>query len=495
MILEISCGYFFGSLALIADGLHMTTHAVAFFIAAMSYSYARKQANSHHFVFGSSKVGELSSYTCALLLIIVAGYIFYEGLYRLFYPIPLDLKESLPVAFVGLIVNVLSAGILLGWCCGSSNGIFADGEVEMMMAHGHSHGHSHGHDSYSLLEGLDDLESGYVENGLHDDVVDDDHDHSHHIELSRHDHHHDHGHQHEHEHEHGHDHHEHGGHEHSEVHEVNTAYGKLTLSIYEDGIPPEFRIQFSLADHHPVEPTFAVTTFRGENRQAQTFRFYPSEEEPGLWRSVEEIPEPHSFDVELTMNVNHSIERFPLQFSEDDGDHHHDEHEHEHDDDFGHDHRDHTTKKYERDNNYHGALLHVVADAFVSVLAIIAIAIAGSVPQARFLDPLAGIVGALVIMSWGYQLACDSMIALLDLTPDQVLNTKMKRLIEADRQSLVSDLHVWKLGPGNLGVVMSVVTTVRGRTCEYYKKMLAKLKALAHITVEVNYAESRPHDH
>lgn len=126
---------------------------------------------------------------------------------------------------------------------------------------------------------------------------------------------------------------------------------------------------------------------------------------------------------------------FPLEFRE------HDENS-DHAEDEGA-----APKHYERDNNYRGALLHVVADAFVSILAIIAIAVAGTVKSARFLDPLAGIIGALVIISWGYQLACDSIVALLDLTPDHTLNQKMKRLIEADVQSVVSDLHILENWP------------------------------------------------
>jgi len=201
-----------------------------------------------------------------------------------------------------------------------------------------------------------------------------------------------------------------------------------------------------------------------------------------MWRSTTSIPEPHSFDVELSVSDGKGLpEVFPLQFREE-GEEGADLRSEISDEDHK------QPKKYQQDNNYRGALLHVVADAFVSVLAIAAIAIAGNVPRARFLDPVAGIIGALVIISWGYQLSVDSMTSLLDLCPDPQLTCKLRRLVEADRRSLVTDLHVWKVGPGYLGVVMSVVTTERSRTSVHYKQLMKRISALAHVTVEVNYA-------
>jgi Co/Zn/Cd efflux system component len=141
--------------------------------------------------------------------------------------------------------------------------------------------------------------------------------------------------------------------------------------------------------------------------------------------------------------------------------------------------------KYEQDNNFRAAVLHVVADAFVSVLTIVAIAIAGTVPGAWFLNPLVGMLGAGVILSWSYQLITDTMCALLDLCPDTELNTRLREVLEADGVSQVTDLHVWKLGPGKLGVIASVLTGVESNRREYYASKLAKYKALAHITVEV----------
>jgi Co/Zn/Cd efflux system component len=82
------------------------------------------------------------------------------------------------------------------------------------------------------------------------------------------------------------------------------------------------------------------------------------------------------------------------------------------------------------------------------------------------------------------------MIALLDIVPDRTLNDKLKHVLEADQQSRVTDLHIWKLGPGNLAVVMSVATVVRGRSSHYYKKLISGVKALAHVTVEVNHMDN-----
>jgi len=113
MIVEITCGLMFGSLALVADGIHMSTHAIAFFITAFAYSYSRKHANSPSYVFGTGKVGELAAYTSALILIGISLYILYDGINRFVYPEDIIFEKALPVAFVGLSVNIAS-GFILG---------------------------------------------------------------------------------------------------------------------------------------------------------------------------------------------------------------------------------------------------------------------------------------------------------------------------------------------------------------------------------------------
>src|SRR5258706_11146798 len=128
MIAEIIGGVLFGSLALIADGLHMSTHAGALLLAALAYTYARKYANDRSFTFGTGKFGDLAGYSSAIVLVMIALLIGYEAVSRLLNPVPISFNEAIPIAVLGLAVNVASAWLLSG-----------------AHHHGHSHGHSHGH--------------------------------------------------------------------------------------------------------------------------------------------------------------------------------------------------------------------------------------------------------------------------------------------------------------------------------------------------------------
>src|ERR1700736_481983 len=131
MIAEIIGGALFGSLALIADGLHMSTHAGALLLAALAYTYARKYASDPSFTFGTGKFGDLAGYSSAIVLAMIALLIGYEAVSRLLYPVAISFNEAIPIAVLGLAVNVASAWLLSG---GRHHG------------HGHSHGHGHGHD-------------------------------------------------------------------------------------------------------------------------------------------------------------------------------------------------------------------------------------------------------------------------------------------------------------------------------------------------------------
>ena len=124
MIAEIVGGALFGSLALIADGLHMSTHAGALLLAALAYSFARKYANDRTFSFGTGKFGDLAGYSSAIVLAMIALLIGYEAVSRLLHPIPISFSEAIPIAVLGLAVNVVSAWLLSG---------------------GHHHGHHHSH--------------------------------------------------------------------------------------------------------------------------------------------------------------------------------------------------------------------------------------------------------------------------------------------------------------------------------------------------------------
>ena len=122
MVAEISAGMVFGSMALLADGWHMGTHAAALGITVIAYWLARRHADNPQFVFGTGKIGVLGGYTSAIVLAIVALLMAAESVDRLIHPQPIQFNESILVAILGLTVNLLSAFILQG---------------------GHHHGHTH----------------------------------------------------------------------------------------------------------------------------------------------------------------------------------------------------------------------------------------------------------------------------------------------------------------------------------------------------------------
>lgn len=128
MLLEILGGALFGSLALVADGLHMATHVIAILIAAMAYRFAREHAYDRRFTFGTGKVGDLAGFSSAIILAVIALFVGYEAMVRLLQPVRIDYEEAIPIAGLGLCVNIASAWLLSG----SSD-------------HHHGHGHAHEH--------------------------------------------------------------------------------------------------------------------------------------------------------------------------------------------------------------------------------------------------------------------------------------------------------------------------------------------------------------
>jgi cation diffusion facilitator family transporter len=301
MIAEIVGGALFGSLALIADGLHMSTHAGALLLAALAYTCARKYAHDRNFTFGTGKFGDLAGYSSAIVLAMIALLIGYEAVSRLFNPVPISFNEAIPIAVLGLAVNVASAWLLSGG-----------------HHRGHSHGHSHGHD-------------------------------------------HDHG----------------------------EKPARIDLST---GAP----------------------------------------------------------DVDLE--------------------------EHGHDAAHG---------AHHRDNNMRAAVIHVMADAAVSVLVIVGLVTARAFGW-LWMDPLAGFIGALVIANWSFGLLRDTGSILLDRTPDPRMAEKVRMVVESEGDR-VTDLHLWRLGPGHLGAVVSVATSGE-REAAHYRKRLAKFADLSHVTVEVQHS-------
>jgi len=281
MVAEIAAGTIYGSMALLADGWHMSTHASALLITALAYRFARRNARNPRFTFGTGKIGDLAAFGSATVLAIVALLIGWESLIRLYSPVPIRFEEAIIVAVIGLVVNLVSAWLL----------------KDDHHHHGHHHHHVHDHD--------------------HDD------------------------------------HHQDGGH----------------------------------------------------------------------------------------------------------------------------------APSGERDNNLRAAYLHVLADALTSVMAIVAL-LAGRSYGWTWLDPVIGIIGALVILRWSWGLLRDSGVVLVDYIPeDEDLPDDIRSAIATPTDEVV-DLHVWQLGPGHHGAILSIVST-DPKPVEEYRKRLADMHELSHITIEV----------
>ena len=280
MVVEIIAGSVFGSMALLADGWHMGTHAAAFAITIFAYQYSRKHANNRQFTFGTGKVSVLGGFASAIALAVVALFMGFESIHRFFEAPQIQFNQAILVAVLGLTVNLICAVLLQGR---------------------HEHRHNYG-------------------------------------------------------------------------------------------------------DHH---------------------------------------------------NENH---------------------------DHGHPHH--------QDLNLRGAYLHVLADALTSVLAIAALTL-GKFFGWTWLDPLMGIVGALVITRWSYGLLTETSGILLDKNIDEEIITLIQDRIELEADNRVADIHVWKLGPKDYGAILSLVTHFP-KDPLHYKKLLDEFDQLAHITVEVNQGQGDP---
>jgi len=271
MVVEIAAGFAFGSMALIADGVHMATHVGALGLAAGAYWLARRHASDSRFTFGSGKFGDLAAFASAIVLGMVAIGVAIESFQRLLSPVAVDYRNAALIAGIGLAVNLVCAWILGG---------------------GHDHGHAHDHD--------------------------DDHDHAH------------------------------GG-----------------------------------ADH-----------------------------------------------------------------------------------------------------NMRAAYVHVLADAATSLLALGALTI-GLFYGIRWLDPLVGIIGAGVIASWAYGLVRDSGMVLLDAEADPKLAKDIRHIIEKDLGARVADLHLWRLGPGHQGLIVSLVCPNTISSEQVKAALRQHHPDLSHVTVEI----------
>lgn len=271
MVVEIAAGLAFGSMALLADGIHMATHVGALGLAAGAYWLARRYASNSHFTFGSGKFGDLAAFASAIVLGVASLGVTVESVQRLVFPGRVNYRDALFIAAAGLAVNLVCAFILGG-------------------------GHEH------------------------------DHDHDHH---------------------HGHDHHRHAG-----------------------------------------------------------------------------------------------------------------------------------------DNNLRAAFVHVVADAATSVLAILALA-GGLLWGVRWLDPVVGLIGAGVIASWAFGLIRDSSLVLLDATADPLLAREIRSMVENEMGARVADLHLWRLGPGHHGLIVSLVSPDETNAEAIKRKLRERHPDLSHVTIEV----------
>jgi cation diffusion facilitator family transporter len=385
MLIEIGGGIAFGSLALIADGLHMSTHAIAMLIAALAYTFARKHAADGRFSFGTGKVGDLAGFSSAIVLALIALLIGYEAAVRFLSPVPISFREAIPIAFLGLIVNVVSAWLLSG---GDDH------------HHGHAHGHDHGHAHGQGAAGEGD----------------------------------------------------------SDGQNVASRFGTATVEIAEAEGPPRFRLRIAAVDEHAARALpVAIETRRADGRSSQFSLTWRG----AYFESVEIIPEPHEFAARLTLGAGADAETHALKFEEP---------------------VDHAGHGAHRDHNLRAAFIHVAADAAVSVLAILGLTAAKFLGWV-WMDPMMGIVGALVISTWAYALVRDTGRILLDMTPDTALLARIRRRVEADGDR-VSDLHLWRLGPGHLGAILTIVTQ-RSRDPSFYRSQLKCFPTLSHVTVEV----------
>jgi cation diffusion facilitator family transporter len=133
------------------------------------------------------------------------------------------------------------------------------------------------------------------------------------------------------------------------------------------------------------------------------------------------------------------------------------------------------------------AVVHVMADAAVSVLVIAGLLLARTFGW-LWMDPLAGLIGAAVIANWSIGLLRDTGAILLDRTPDPRMAEKVRSVIEAEGDR-VTDLHLWRLGPGHLGAIVSVATSGTHQAA-HYRQRLQRFADLSHVTVEVQHAAS-----
>jgi len=372
MVVEIVGGAMFGSIALVADGFHMSTHAGALLLAALAYTLARRRADDRRFTFGTGKFGDLAGFASAIVLAMIAALIAYESIGRLFAPQPISFAEAIPIAFLGLVVNAVSAWLL-------SRG-----------GHDHHHGHVDDHGDGSRV--------------------------------------------------------------------VDIGGALYALSIDEDGVPPRWRVE--ALDGGALDAA-AIELTRPDGRR-ETYALAPRD---GALLSQATIPEPHAFVATLRVGA----ETAEAVFVEPDPGHAHD--------------------TVHRDNNLRAAVAHVMADAAVSILVIVGLALARGFGW-LWMDPLAGLIGAGVIVSWSIGLIRNAGAVLLDMNPDARLTEALRASVERDGDAL-TDLHLWRLGPGHLGAILAI-ETASDRDVADYRRAAMQVRRFSHLTIEVERKAEPP---
>jgi cation diffusion facilitator family transporter len=159
-----------------------------------------------------------------------------------------------------------------------------------------------------------------------------------------------------------------------------------------------------------------------------------------------------------------------------------DDHGHTHDHGHAQTHNDSRSSDFHRDHNLRAAFVHVTTDAAVSALVIIGL-VAGRQFGWVWMDPVMGLIATMVILSWSWTLVRSAGAILLDANPDPALSRKITVRLE-QHNDRVSDLHLWRLGPGHLGAIVSLVTD-HPKAPSTYKKRLSGLPGLSHVTIEV----------
>jgi cation diffusion facilitator family transporter len=156
----------------------------------------------------------------------------------------------------------------------------------------------------------------------------------------------------------------------------------------------------------------------------------------------------------------------------------HDHHHHTHDHHQDHDHHHH------HDHNLRAAYIHVLADALTSVFAIVAL-FAGKIGGWHWLDPVMGVVGAIIILKWAYSLIGETGSILLDGAVDKQTKLAIISAIESDADNRITDLHIWNVSQNHLSATIALVTHYPQNPA-YYKKLLEQIPSLSHVIVEVN---------